>query len=381
MTLAASIAMLMGIAGCVTKNPQQIFRHEIRRHQDQAAFIPKIPCHPAAGKQNEWGALAGVLNYWGRRVSPVALETRFSSLPSGLHPYFTQAAGLAGEMKLWASAASLPLEALKIRVKAGVPIMTPLQDRLLDFDSRQYVIVAGFDDVSQKVFLIDGTPHGTIQDYGFFLKKWSVQRFAALQICPPSAPTWTLSGAERLSRAGYYYAQGDYASALQDYRQAVVMEYAPAEALIGEGNAYRSLGDYEKAEEAYRSAIAADPRNGSGYNNLAYLLAERSKNPSEAVALARQAVVLDPSSPFAFDSLGFVLYQQAQYKDAEQAFEKARSRARSHPLDVREAIAVHLVRNHLKSGQRHLACQVLADLMRENPQYQAPDEFRGLLSE
>jgi tetratricopeptide (TPR) repeat protein len=374
-----AMAIYLFLSGCASHNPQRIFSREARLHGEHASFIPRVPAFEKTGPQNEWGSLAGILRFWGSAPSPHFLETKNPSLPSGVSPFFMQAVREAHEKDLWAFASSMPMDVLKSRLRAGAPILVPLQDKLLDFESRHYVIVAGFDDITQKVFVFDGTPRGAVLDYGFFLKKWSIQRFSALLICPPGFPSWDLSGPELLSRADFYYDRGSFTNALEDYRQAEKKDYDDAAALIGEGNTLRALREYTQAETAYRKAIAVAPRNETGYNNLSYLLSEQTNKLEEAVALARQATILSPRNAFAFDSLGFAYYQAGRYKEAEDAFEKARSRAQSHPLQIREEIAVHLVRNYLKSGQKHLASQVLSDILRDHPACQVPSDFQDLL--
>ena len=68
--------------------------------------------------------------------------------------------------------------------------------------------------------------------------------------------------------------------------------------LTVEATAYAALGRTDDARRAFAAAIAADPRNISGYENLATFEAQ-SGDDRAAVALFAEALILDRTSSVA----------------------------------------------------------------------------------
>lgn len=72
---------------------------------------------------------------------------------------------------------------------------------------------------------------------------------------------------------GYlHYEQGDYATAFDDFDQAVALSPELAEAYVGRGRSTQSLGDYENAIEDYTLALEFDSKYAEAYSHrmLAY---------------------------------------------------------------------------------------------------------------
>ena len=76
-----------------------------------------------------------------------------------------------------------------------------------------------------------------------------------------------------------------------------------------EGTAYAALGRRDDARRAFASAIAADPRDVTGYENLATFEAE-SGNDRAAAAYFAEALILDPASRVAREGLAAALRRQ-----------------------------------------------------------------------
>ena len=76
-----------------------------------------------------------------------------------------------------------------------------------------------------------------------------------------------------------------------------------------EGTAYAAIGRRDDARRSFASAIAADPRDVTGYENLATFEAE-SGNDRAAAALFAEALILDPGSMVAREGLAAALRRQ-----------------------------------------------------------------------
>jgi len=73
-----------------------------------------------------------------------------------------------------------------------------------------------------------------------------------------------------------------------------------------EGTAYAAIGRGDDARRAFASAIAADPRDVTGYENLATFDLD-SGNDQAAAALFAEALILDPASKVAREGLAAAL--------------------------------------------------------------------------
>jgi tetratricopeptide (TPR) repeat protein len=120
-------------------------------------------------------------------------------------------------------------------------------------------------------------------------------------------------------------------------------------------------GNYSTAAERYRQVMAESPNNAQALNNLAYILAEYSHQPDQALAYAQRAVELAPDRPEYRDTLGWVLYRKALYTSAITELESAASKgdnARWH---------YHLAMAYIKAGDLKRGRATFQDALKRNP--------------
>jgi len=114
------------------------------------------------------------------------------------------------------------------------------------------------------------------------------------------------------------------------YEHALIkeLETSPQDPML-----YRALGDvyfrtaqYDKAQSAYSTSLTISPDNSEALNNFAWLLATCSdpstKNAKKAIALAKQAVLLD-AAPHIYDTLAESYYADRQFEKAIRTGQKA----------------------------------------------------------
>jgi superkiller protein 3 len=92
--------------------------------------------------------------------------------------------------------------------------------------------------------------------------------------------------------------------------------------LFQRGNAAQETGNYSQAEAIWRQVIRIDPNNANAYYNLGIAL-RRQKKLDEAVAAYRQAIALNPKDAKAYNNLGNVLYDQKKLDEAVAAYRQA----------------------------------------------------------
>lgn len=88
-------------------------------------------------------------------------------------------------------------------------------------------------------------------------------------------------------------------------------------------NLYARLDRKLLAHEALREVLRLDSRHASAANDLGYSLADEGGDLAEAERLVRIAVEQEPDTPAYLDSLGWVLYKQGRFADAEPLLARA----------------------------------------------------------
>ncbi len=120
-------------------------------------------------------------------------------------------------------------------------------------------------------------------------------------------------------------------------------------------------GNVPAAIEEYRKVLAADPNNLLALNNLAFRLANDSRQPDEALKFAQQAKELAPENPFIDDTLGWAFYQKGLYPNAVQHLEAAVRRQATAQRQY------HLAMAYLKSGDTRRGETALRAALEQDP--------------
>jgi tetratricopeptide (TPR) repeat protein len=120
-------------------------------------------------------------------------------------------------------------------------------------------------------------------------------------------------------KRGYAYSQtGQFQRAIDSFNTYLTKTPVPSSQALTYadiGWCYKSMDRYDDAEASYRKAMLTDPTFPYGYNNLAYMLAERGERLTEALSLADRALRLDAKNPHFKDTKGWVLYKLGKPQD------------------------------------------------------------------
>jgi len=143
----------------------------------------------------------------------------------------------------------------------------------------------------------------------------------------------------RLTEARYVLAdihlrRGEAAEAVEAFGAALRLDPKHAPSQLGLGIAHEQRGELDRALEAYARARVLAPEDARGYNNGAWILAQRGRNLDEALTLARKANELAArtkdqasSMPAMIDTLGYVHFKRGEYALAEPLLRDAATRA------------------------------------------------------
>jgi tetratricopeptide (TPR) repeat protein len=88
-------------------------------------------------------------------------------------------------------------------------------------------------------------------------------------------------------------------------------------------HAHTELGQHAQAIEVLTAAVAKDPLSAPALNSLGYTLADRGERLPEAVAFIERALKVEPDNPSYIDSLGWALFKQGKFDEAEPHLQKA----------------------------------------------------------
>ena len=103
--------------------------------------------------------------------------------------------------------------------------------------------------------------------------------------------------------------------------------------------------DYAGAAEAYEKVLAFKGNSMPALNNLSYLYSERLNQSAKALELARKARALAPSNPFVADTLGWVLFQQGEYRQALDLSEEAAGKSDNPEIQYHLGMAYYMMGN------------------------------------
>jgi tetratricopeptide (TPR) repeat protein len=119
-----------------------------------------------------------------------------------------------------------------------------------------------------------------------------------------------------------YTNTGQYAKAIDPYRQALSRRPNSALILRRLANAQRGSRQPQQALESLNHAVQVDPNNAEAWYDLGLLQSDQNQK-TQAIASLQKACTLDPELADAQNSLGAVLAETGQLDPAEQAFRAA----------------------------------------------------------
>jgi tetratricopeptide (TPR) repeat protein len=126
----------------------------------------------------------------------------------------------------------------------------------------------------------------------------------------------------RVTLGMVYEGTGEYEKAVSEFKRALVLDVANADAYRGLAGAYRDLGRFEEAESTYKKAIDARPEYWAGYDDLGLFYYNRGRN-EEALAQFQRSLALTPHNGRLYNHLGAAYYAQEQWENARQAFTRS----------------------------------------------------------
>lgn len=247
--------------------------------------LSSVPFHPQSRYQCGPAALATVLGWSGRAITPAALKPRVyvPERHGSLQPEIKAAARAEGRLVY-------PLrpsfDALVTELHAGHPVLVMQNLGLSWLPQWHYAVVVGVADDPARVILRSGRQRRRITPLDTFLRTWQRADYWALVVLPPGKLPATAEPLAYLRAAAALEATAGPAVAEPAYRRGMAQWPRDARFVLALANARYADGRAEQALATLQRAVDGYHHDSTMLlNNLAMVAAELGR-----WALAEQAV-------------------------------------------------------------------------------------------
>lgn len=146
---------------------------------------------------------------------------------------------------------------------------------------------------------------------------------------------------------------GDSKKAENYYKKALLVKKDPG-ILVKLGLLNEKSKEFEKAGEYYEELIKYFPELFIGYNQLAWLYTRQGIELNKAMTLAKKADTLQPGNAGILDTIGWIYFQNKNYKTALVKLTKANKTGPANPSILYHLGAVHNELKEYDSAKKYL---------------------------
>lgn len=176
-------------------------------------------------------------------------------------------------------------------IASGNPVLVFQNLSLELWPEWHFAVAVGYDLPNQQIVLRSGLEERRVTDLSTFEHTWERGDYWALVVTPPEHLPRTAGEQDAVLAAAAIERAGLLRESALAYN--AVSDRWPRNfaARMGLGNVYFTFGDYAAAEAAFRQAVVVGPERPDAWNNLAYALARQGRK-FEAIEAAERAINL-----------------------------------------------------------------------------------------
>jgi len=134
-----------------------------------------------------------------------------------------------------------------------------------------------------------------------------------------------------------FYLAGDYAKAIECYKEIVQLKPNSAEAHFNLGLAYGKIGDKENEKECYKESIRLKPNSAEAHCNLGFSYRDLGNN-EKAIESFKEAIRIRPNYAKAHWNLGMAYVEVGDIANALKEYEVLQERDETYAAELYSAI-------------------------------------------
>lgn len=272
--------IFLSLGGCVNYAPlqqQRLAISDLGLDQGLPVALKGVPFYPQESYQCGPSALASVLNFAGRDVSPTQLvdEVYVPARQGSLQPFMVAATRKRGLLPYVRTGEGLP--SLLQELQAGRPVLVLQNLGLPQLPNWHYAVVIGWQPSTQTLTLRSGNNAEQTRSLKFFEYTWRASNYWSLTIYSSNQTPIAAEQGPWLAAAAGLEAAGQLEAAWQAYLRIEQLFPRQLLAVMGQGNVAYQLQRFSEAEAAYRKALSLTDKPYAPAHNLAWALIRQGK--------------------------------------------------------------------------------------------------------